>query len=129
MVLCDRYGNRAMPVEGYRAFYGPGSDTLNIIDHRTGMRRKPGLKDVEDGVTLCDALPGIDFLMSMVLPMDVDQAIADRYQMEIMLSRSSKPIHLCRLRSGWLRGRHSDGLCRRRRRGCAAPQPYLRLLH
>jgi trimethylamine--corrinoid protein Co-methyltransferase len=92
VVLCDRTGGRAMALEGHRSFYGPGSDTLNIIDHRTGERRKPVLKDVEEGVTLCDALPGIDFLMSMVLPADVDQAIADRYQMEIMLSRSTKPI-------------------------------------
>ncbi len=92
VVLCDRFGNRVMPVEGHRSFYGPGSDTLNIIDHRTGERRKAVLKDVEEGVTLCDALPGIDFLMSLVLPTDVDQAIADRYQMEVMLSRSTKPI-------------------------------------
>ena len=92
VVLCDRHGNRVMPVEGYRCFYGPGSDTLNLVDHRTGVRRKPVLKDVEEGVTICDALPHIDFVMSMVLPMDVNQAIADRYQMEIMLARTTKPI-------------------------------------
>jgi len=47
VVLCDRHGNRVMPVEGYRCFYGPGSDTLNLIDHRSNLRRKPVLKDVE----------------------------------------------------------------------------------
>src|SRR4030042_5630888 len=33
VTLYDRKGNPAMPVGGYRSFYGPGSDCLNIIDH------------------------------------------------------------------------------------------------
>lgn len=92
VVLCDRHGNRVMPVEGYRSFYGPGSDCLNIIDHRTGERRQPVLQDVVDGMILADALPNIDFVLSMVLPTDVPQAVADRYQMEVMLSYTTKPI-------------------------------------
>lgn len=81
-----------MPVGGYRSFYGPGSDCLNIIDHRTGERRKPILGDVEEGAALCDALPHIDYVMSMVLPSDVAATITDRCQMEAMLSFTSKPI-------------------------------------
>ena len=81
-----------MPVKGHRCFYGPGSDCLNIIDHRDGTRREPRLKDIEDGVILCDSLPNIDFVMSMVLPRDVDTALADRYQMDAMLSFTTKPI-------------------------------------
>ena len=92
VVLYDRRGNPAMPLEGHRCFYGPGSDCLNVLDHRTGERRKPVLKDIAEGVILCDALPNIDFVMSMVLPMDVDKTIADRYQMEVMLSNTTKPI-------------------------------------
>jgi trimethylamine--corrinoid protein Co-methyltransferase len=91
MVLYDRGGRPVMPVEGYSAFYGTGSDCLNIIDHRTGERRKPILKDVVEGVTVCDALPNIDFVMSMVLPSDVNKSIADRHQMAAMLSHSTKP--------------------------------------
>ena len=92
VVLCDRHGNRVMPVEGYRCFYGPGSDTLNLIDHRTGQRRKPVLKDVEEGIVVCDALPNIDFVMSMVIPRDIDQVVCDRHQMQVMLSCTTKPI-------------------------------------
>jgi trimethylamine--corrinoid protein Co-methyltransferase len=92
VVLCDRHGRRVMPIEGYRSFYGPGSDCLNIIDHRTGERRKPVLGDVVEGVIVADALPNIDFVMSMVLPMDVPQMVADRYQMEVMLNTTTKPI-------------------------------------
>jgi trimethylamine--corrinoid protein Co-methyltransferase len=90
--LYDRRGNPAMALGGYRSYYGPGSDCLNIIDHRTGGRRKPVVQDIIDGVSLCDHLPHIDFVMSMMLPADVDGAVADRYQMEAMLSATTKPI-------------------------------------
>jgi len=92
VTLCDRHGKRVMPVEGYRSFYGPGSDCLNIIDHRTGQRRKAVLQDVVDAMTVADALPHVDFVMCMFLPADVPQPAADRYQMEAMLSHTTKPI-------------------------------------
>jgi trimethylamine--corrinoid protein Co-methyltransferase len=92
VILYDRQGNQAMPIGGYRCFYGPGSDCLNIIDHRTGKRRNPVLKDLEEGVRLCDSLENIDFVMSMVLPTDTDKTLADRYQMEAMLTFTTKPL-------------------------------------
>jgi trimethylamine--corrinoid protein Co-methyltransferase len=92
VTLCDRHGKGVMPVEGYRSFFGPGSDCLNIIDHRTNQRRRPVLQDVVDAVTVADALPRIDFVMCMFVPMDVPQSVADRYQMEAMLNHTTKPI-------------------------------------
>jgi len=92
VTLCDRYGKRVMPVEGHRSFFGPGSDCLNIIDHRTDQRRKPVLQDVVDGMIVADALSHIDFVMCMFLPTDVPQVVADRYQMEAMLHHTTKPI-------------------------------------
>jgi trimethylamine--corrinoid protein Co-methyltransferase len=93
VTLYDRHGQRVMPVEGHRSFFGPGSDCLNIVDHRTGERRKPVLQDVVDGITVADALPHIDFVMSMFLPVDVPPPpVADRYQMEVMLNHTTKPI-------------------------------------
>jgi trimethylamine--corrinoid protein Co-methyltransferase len=92
VALHDRHGRPVMPLGGQRCYFGPGSDCLNIIDHRTGKRCRPVRQDVIDGVKLCDALPNIDFVMSMVLPVDVDQTLADTYQMEIMLSNTTKPI-------------------------------------
>ena len=89
VVLCDRHGKRVMPIEGYRSFYGPGSDCLNIIDHRTGQRREPVLQDVVEGMTVADALPKIDFVMSMVLPTDVSQdEVPRRLQPLIQVQRS-----------------------------------------
>jgi len=92
ITLYNRHGQPALFLEDYRCYYGPGSDCLNIIDHRTGERRKPVLQDVVEGITVCDALPHIDFVMSMFLPSDADPMASDRYQMEVMLNTTTKPI-------------------------------------
>jgi trimethylamine--corrinoid protein Co-methyltransferase len=92
VTLFNRHGDPVMPLGGDRCFFGPGSDCLNLIDHRSGERRKPILQDVIDGVRLGDALSNIDFIMSMLLPSDVDQTLADTYQTEVMLANTTKPI-------------------------------------
>lgn len=92
VTLCDRNGNPAIRAGGYRSYFGTGSDCLHILDHRTGEYRDSVLQDIVEGITLCDALEHIDFAMCMFLPSDVQQDIADRYQMEAMLNNTTKPI-------------------------------------
>jgi trimethylamine---corrinoid protein Co-methyltransferase len=92
MTLYDREGNVAIRAGGYRSYFGGGSDCLNVLDHRTGQRRRATLCDVKEAITLMDALPEVDFVMSAFLPKDVDQLIYDRYQMEVMLNHTTKPI-------------------------------------
>ncbi|MFN3308385.1 MAG: trimethylamine methyltransferase family protein [Anaerolineales bacterium] len=90
--LYDRHGRRAMPLEGYNTFFGPGSDCPNVIDLRTGERRPGTLQDIVEAVTVCDALPNIDFLMSFCIANDLPAEIYDRHQMRAMLMYSTKPI-------------------------------------
>jgi trimethylamine--corrinoid protein Co-methyltransferase len=92
VTLYNQHGERAIFLEEGNCYYGAGSDCLNIVDHRTGQRRKAVLQDVVEGITVCDALPYIDFVMSMFLPSDVDAMVSDRYQMQVMLNRTTKPI-------------------------------------
>lgn len=92
ITLYDRNGKVAMRAGKYNTYYGGGSDCLNILDHHTGQRRRPVLADVKAASILMDALPEIDFVMSAFLPEDVDQQIYDRYQMEVMLNQTTKPI-------------------------------------
>ena len=92
VVLHDRLGSPVMPLEGARTYFGPGSDCLNVIDHRTGERRRARLQDVRDAARLCDALEHIHFVMSMFLPSDVQPDLADRLQFEAMLQNTSKPV-------------------------------------
>jgi trimethylamine--corrinoid protein Co-methyltransferase len=92
LTLYDRKGKVAIRAGRYNSYYGGGSDCLNILDHHTGQRRRPVLTDVRDASRLMDALPEIDFVMSAFLPEDVDQRVYDRYQMEVMLNNTTKPI-------------------------------------
>jgi trimethylamine---corrinoid protein Co-methyltransferase len=92
MTLYERNGGAAIRAWGYNTYYGGGSDCLNVLDHRTGERRRPTLQDVREAATLMDALPEISFVMSAFLPEDVDQRIYDRYQMAAMLKHTTKPI-------------------------------------
>jgi trimethylamine--corrinoid protein Co-methyltransferase len=92
MTLYNRKGVVALRAWGYNTYYGGGSDCLNILDHRTGQRRRPVLQDVKEAAIVQDALPELAFVMSMFLPEDVDGRIYDRYQMQVMLNHTTKPI-------------------------------------
>ena len=92
IILYNRNGKVAMRAGEYNTYFGGGSDCLNILDHRTGLRRRPVVQDVVNASTLMDALSDIDFVMSAFLPEDVDNRIYDRYQMEVMLNNTTKPI-------------------------------------
>jgi len=92
ITLYDRNKNVALRAWGHNTYFGGGSDCLNILDHKTGARRQPSLEDVVQAVRVQDALPEIDFVMSLLLPMDVHQSIYDRNQMEVMLNHTTKPI-------------------------------------
>ena len=91
-VLCNRNGQRVMPLERNNVFYGPGSDCPNVIDLHSGERRAGILQDIIDAIRVCDALPNINFLMSFCIASDLPQATADRHQMRAMLMNSTKPI-------------------------------------
>jgi len=91
IMIYDRFGEPVMPLGDRISTFGTGSDCLNILDHETGDRRKAVMQDIIDGTRVADAMPHINFIMSMFLPNDVSVA-ADVIQMETMLSYSSKPI-------------------------------------
>ena len=92
LTLYNRHGKIAIRARGYNSYFGGGSDCLNVLDYHTGERRKPLLDDVAQAARLMDALPEIDFVMSAFLPSDVDGRVYDRYQMEVMLNNTTKPI-------------------------------------
>jgi trimethylamine---corrinoid protein Co-methyltransferase len=91
-VLCNRSGQRVMPLERHNMFYGTGSDCPNVIDLRTGERRPGTLQDIVEATIVCDALPNIDFLMSFCIASDLEQGVADRHQMRALLMNTTKPI-------------------------------------
>ena len=92
MILFDRNGKPAIRAWGYNSYFGGGSDCLNVLDHRTGERRRAVLQDVIEATRLMDALPQVDFIMSAFLPSDVSEPVYPQFQMEVMLTQSTKPI-------------------------------------
>lgn len=92
IAIYDRQGEPRITLAGRCAYYGNGSDLLYIIDHQTGQRRKPVLQDIRDTMTVLDALPDIDFVMSGFIPRDVPGETVQQWQMRIMLEQTSKPI-------------------------------------
>lgn len=89
--LYDRDGNPAMHVENRNVYFGTGSDTPHLIEYGTRERRRWKKKDVENGITLCDYLENIDFVMSMGLISDVDVRMNTREQYAVMIRKSKKP--------------------------------------
>jgi trimethylamine--corrinoid protein Co-methyltransferase len=92
IVMCDRDGEPAMFLESTKVYFGTGSDCLNYLDPETGEHRRFSQADIADGYRLCDALPNIDFVMSIGIPADVDPEIAYDIQMALMLEHTTKPI-------------------------------------
>ncbi|MFZ5819960.1 MAG: trimethylamine methyltransferase family protein [Chloroflexota bacterium] len=90
--MCDRDGQPAMHLEGNRAYFGTGSDCLNLLDPRTGEHRLFVESDLPEAYRLCDALPNISFVMSVGLPSDVDTQLTYDIQMLHMLENTVKPI-------------------------------------
>jgi trimethylamine---corrinoid protein Co-methyltransferase len=90
-VLHDRPGTPVMPVEGTNVFFGCGSETPHIIDHRTWERRRSQLADVAEGVTLIDALPNFDWVMSLFVPWELSPQVAYLEQFRLMLTNTTKP--------------------------------------
>ena len=92
IVLYDQTGSPAIRLSRRVSYFGNGSDLLHIVDHRTGQRRPPVYRDIEDFIRILDALPSYDFVMSGFIPSDIEPNKAERYQMLAMLHRTNKPI-------------------------------------
>jgi trimethylamine--corrinoid protein Co-methyltransferase len=93
VVLCEQGSDRAgVVLEGRRVWFGPGSDCPNYLDPRTGQRRSFTSDDLVDCIRLVDALPELDFCMSMGIPSDLDAGSPYRGQFALMLEHTRKPI-------------------------------------
>lgn len=93
VTLCNsRTGSRDVLLEGNNAYFGTGSDTPFFIDPYTGKRVQASKKSVGDACRVIDALPNLDFVMSLGIVQDVPQLIYDRHQFEAQILNTGKPI-------------------------------------
>lgn len=92
VLLCDRTGAPRVHLEGHRSYFGTGSDLPNTLDLETGERRLSRLADVKNTARLVDALPNLDFAMTMALPSDVPAKTSDRRAFLAMIENTVKPV-------------------------------------
>lgn len=92
VVMHDRAGEPAMRLGGRNVYFGTGSDCHNILDSETGERRRFLKADVEAGIRLCDALPNLDFVLSIGLISDVPALVSDVHQFDAMIRNTTKPV-------------------------------------
>jgi len=75
-------------------YFGTGSDTPFTLDPYTGQRRRATYKDVKNFARLVQALPNLDFHMSLGIVQDVQVGTYDRWQYLAMLEGTNKPINI-----------------------------------
>ena len=91
VVIYDRDGMPAMDLSGRNAYFGTGSDCIYLKDSFTGERRVFSEQDMIDSVRLTEALPNVDFLMSVGMISDARPEYQCQRQYANMLKYSKKP--------------------------------------
>lgn len=92
IVLGGRDRHKRLWLEKDRIYYGTGSDCPFLLDPYTGERRRYTFDDVYHAAKIADALPHIDFFMSLGLVSDVPIGTYDRHQFLAMLKGTTKPL-------------------------------------
>lgn len=93
VVLCNsRTGSHDVLLEGNNAYFGTGSDTPYSIDPYSGERVRSTRETVGRACKVIDALPNLDFVMSLGIVQDVSPLVSDRYQFQAQVLNTSKPI-------------------------------------
>ena len=90
--VCDRSGHPVLFLEKGRSYFGSGSDTQFVFDVQNGRRRQALKSDCAAAARVADALPHIDFVMSLGVPSDVPPADVYLHEFEAMVLHTGKPI-------------------------------------
>jgi trimethylamine--corrinoid protein Co-methyltransferase len=93
ITLSERDGARAaVHLAGRSVSFGPGSDCPNYLDPHDGRRRPFTVSDIVNCIHVVDALPQLDFVMSMGIPSDLGTDSPYRRQFALMIQHTTKPI-------------------------------------
>jgi trimethylamine---corrinoid protein Co-methyltransferase len=92
VAVYKRTGEVAMQLGRRRTYFGTGSDTLAVYDPYSGLRRPTVLADVANFARLVDALPNLDFAMTMGTATDLKWPEAELHHFRAMTTNTSKPL-------------------------------------
>jgi trimethylamine--corrinoid protein Co-methyltransferase len=85
-------GEPRIELAPYQVYFGPGPTCTYYVDPETGERRKTQRSDPGVTALVCDALPNIDYVMSLGLIDDVTPALAPVYEFAEMAKNTIKPV-------------------------------------
>ena len=93
VILHGRDENYSILLEDSRVYFGfGGTPTPYIRDLETGCIRRPTKKDFAEATRLGDALPNMDFIMSIAGAFDVPPESEYLHEFEAMFNNTVKPI-------------------------------------
>ena len=92
IVIAGRDRSKRLHLEKNKFYFGTGSDCPSMVDPYTNEVRKYTFDDVVNAARISDALPNIDFHMSLGLTSGVFAQTYDRPQLLAMLKGTSKPL-------------------------------------
>jgi len=92
VVIAGRDRSKRLALEYNQAYFGTGSDCPFLLDPYTDERRRYTFQDIYHAAKLAEALPHIDFHMSVGLTSDVPMKTYDRHQLLAMLQGTTKPL-------------------------------------
>ncbi len=93
--IYDRNGKEAMLLEGRNSYFGGGPTCPYFFDAETGERRLARKSDAATAAKVTDALPHIDYAMSLCMIGDKTNVLADLHEIDAMVRNTTKPI------AGW----------------------------
>ena len=92
IVVAGRDRNKRIILEKNKIYFGTGSDCPSLIDPYTDEVRDYTYQDIYNAARISDALPHIDFHMSLGLTSGVPVLTYDRHQFLAMMQGTSKPL-------------------------------------
>jgi trimethylamine--corrinoid protein Co-methyltransferase len=90
--LWGRDGVHQIQVASERVYFGPGPTCTYYLDPETGERRKSRRGDAASTARVVDALPNIDYAMSLSLFDDVQPMLSPVYEFAEMIANTGKPV-------------------------------------
>jgi trimethylamine---corrinoid protein Co-methyltransferase len=90
--LYDTLGNETHHLAGDRVYFTPGSAAIHVLDHASGLMRRPDTRDYVDHVKLVEGLPHIAAQSTAFVPADVPAGIQDSYRLYLSLLHGEKPV-------------------------------------
>lgn len=92
ITMYDRFAKPAFTLAPYQANFGPTNSDTFVYDMITDEKRRATLEDAKKYAILCDNLPNMDWASTLVMISDLDDKLADLYELNTALRLTSKPI-------------------------------------